>query len=451
MEEMECELDESQTLKLKLVEERKKHENTKQELLEVKSSRNSMVFSDSGCDADDAVENEEREVVDYLVRELENERKKRQEAELAKISKEKQLLNLMRKREHVGWDRWKYSPQVRSVDYLNCLSGHRDENVLRRRNKSASLNSLNNQGSDGGAAPQGLGLQKWYSVDEMDEQVQDDTYSEASSQEDERERMKQLTEKVANLERELVREKTIREVSEKTVAKLHFEKEELYEELDETRYQLHMSQLDLTFDEEGYEEELLFEKKEEEEEEEVEEYEENCAAGIQSPHGQEKCVKPGNQWTNNRGQSPNSFAEFPRNRELPSIRQLDSPIGQVSSSSSGTQSPNREHYSLSDLRLSNQLRNQTSGIKPMTGSWVNMNVQHYELDDYDFELDVEQEKTPLSFMETLRRLRMHTSSLYNEAVSEGKELRLLRDRVSRVYTPPKIKLPNRRRHSISFF
>ncbi|KAK3727075.1 hypothetical protein QZH41_007290, partial [Actinostola sp. cb2023] len=78
LESLKGRLNEVQILKLELLKERKKHEDTKRQLDEVKSNRTSAVFSDydssccSGFDSSD---------VEMLLKELEEEKKRREAAE----------------------------------------------------------------------------------------------------------------------------------------------------------------------------------------------------------------------------------------------------------------------------------------------------------------------------------------------------------------------------------
>ena len=81
----------------------------------------------------------------------------------------------------------------------------------------------------------------------------------------------------------------------------------------------------------------------------------------------------------------------------------------------------------------NKLQSQTEKLRRsrLTSSWRSVNAQFYELDEYDNEIKVELD--PSNILDTLRRLKTYTNSLYHdEILKERDELRHLKRRASRL-------------------
>ena len=391
----------------------------------MQSSRSSVALSDSGCDPDERTDHDDGDVVDLLMRELERERKMRQDAEKAQRFQPTKVSGLARKQGRPLSELGKSWSLFRSVDLLSGPSEGAGPVQRVEMYRSASLNVLNDEKlfTPQDRSRTGLNFKPEPTIvrcpNEIDQRLDDGTDLDGSSRTEEG--MDALAGKVADLERKLKREKALRERSEKEIVILCQEKEELCEELDETRHQLHMSLQDLS---------------------RLNEEESSSADSLDAEFDTSLTYHEGNALMRE------------ASRQRPTIRVRPSSCAEVSAESPMEFRPfsaSKEYYSLSDLSYSGQLGRQSAGMKMVSSSWWNLNVEHYELDDYNSEIDVEQEKTPLGFLETLRKLRLRTKSLYENAVNEGKDLELLRDKVgSGCRTNPRKSAPTRR-HSAWLF
>ena len=247
MEELENDLDETQTLKLRLIEEQKRHPSIARELEKVK--RNSLVYSDSGSSglfADyDSVPSDDSEFIRYSPPGLEQklEREYDKSTALAQSS--------LARNEEFEWEHEDGWRGFGSADHIDTLSNDTNKNrSLDNLRKSSSLGRLNHILVERPANNQRERLRKW-NVEAFSTNRKESSEQNSES----------LEEKVALLERKLQDEKHRRKISENEVATLQSQKEELFEELEDTREQLRMSHLNLYY-EDDFEEELFFEDEE---------------------------------------------------------------------------------------------------------------------------------------------------------------------------------------------
>lgn len=201
---------------------------------------------------------------------------------------------------------------------------------------------------------------------------------------DEKER-KSLEEKVTVLQKQLQDEKRRRDISEREVAKLQIEKEDLCIELEDTREQLRESQLNLFFEDDNEEPELCFDQS----------ADENESLGFYGAETKDDSVLIDRR----RQCSPSDNATTSTYRSSPCLDKL-----QVQT----------EHLSRGRL----------------TASWKSLNAHYYELDEYDDEINVELDAS--NVLDTLRRLKIHTNALYNDVLNERDELRYLKGIASRM-------------------
>lgn len=378
LSELENDLDETQSLKLRLIEEEKRHRNTKKELEDIR--RSSIVFSDSSSsglfadyDSNPSDDDEfpgsasaEGEGVDNLASGGED-----SEVMSGLVSCGFPNTDLpLALNEDLEWEHEDGWRRFGSVDRLNTLSRKRPKKLgcLDKLQKSASLGRLNETG--------------WHrSGNENFLKQRNDSSSSLKIGHEDRKQLDSLEDKVALLEKQLQDEKRRREVSENEVAKLQLEKEDLHAELEDTRDQLRESQMNLYYDEDDYEEELCFEK-------------------------------GANDSDSTDGLTDQAIAAKRKTRHSPT----DNDVTAARCGSPGL----------------NKLQSQTEHLRSsrLTGSWRSINAQFYELDEYDNEIKVELD--PSNILDTLRRLKTHTNSLYNEILNERDELRHLKRRASKL-------------------
>ena len=385
LSELENDLDETQSLKLRLIEEEKRHRTTKKELDEMK--RNSVVFSDSSSSGlypdydSNPSDGEESEYTIFSPRVvLDNVASGDEDnSPLSDDQTQGELQNagpLLAKTEDFEWedeDGWR---KFGSVDSLDTLSGKKVKNGLFNSLwKSSSLGRLNERGQDSGMA-------KRSSEKRLKQKI--NSPGSLNRGKKDKKQLESLEDKVAILEKQLQDEKRRRENSEHEVAQLQLEKEGLYLKLEDTRDQLRESQLNLFYEGDDYEEELCFE---------------------QGGNDNESTGFCG---------APNQLAvPLERKHQFPST---DSEITAARCGSPGL----------------NKLQSQTEHLRRtrLTASWRSLNAHFYELDEYDDEITVELD--PSNILDTLRRLKTHTNALYNDVLNERDELRYLKKRASRL-------------------
>ena len=379
LSELENDLDETQSLKLRLIEEEKRHRNTKKELEDIR--RSSIVFSDSSSsglfadydsnpsDDDEFAGSEppkEEEEVDDAASGGEDNKAMSGLVSCGFPNTELPLaLN-----EDLEWEHEDDWRRFGSVDRLHTLSRKRSKKLgcLEKLQKSASLGRLNETG--------------WHrSGNENVLKQRNESLSSLKIRHEDRKQLDSLEDKMALLEKQLQDEKRRREISENEVAKLQLEKEDLHAELEDTRDQLRESQLNLYYDEDDYEEELRFEK----------------GAGDSDSTD---------------GMTDQATAAKRKNRYSPTDND-------VTAARCGSPGLNKFQSQTEHLRRSR-----------LTGSWRSVNAQFYELDEYDNEIKVELD--PSNILDTLRRLKTYTNSLYNEILNERDELRHLKRRASKL-------------------
>ncbi|XP_068702768.1 paramyosin-like [Montipora foliosa] len=375
LSELENDIDETQSLKLRLVEEKKRHRNTRKELEDIR--RSSIVFSDSsssGLFADyDSNLSEDNEFGGNVSLEGEEQRGE------ATIEGNMVLINGFMPhrfqnterfdafRDALEWeheDGWK---QFGSADHLDILSRKRTGEVGWHENlrKSSSLGTINETGRRRSEFAR-------YGSEEDLKYWEESVSSRLRGEEE----VESLEDKVALLEKQLQAEKRRREVSEHEVAKLQSEREELCAELEETRDQLRESQLNLFYEDDDYEEEL--------------------------------CLKHGDD-----GGDPSAGFSGKKKVTVESEARYLSANSEMSAAR--CHSPEF-----------NKLQSQTERLKRtrLTSSWRSVNSQFYELDEYDDEIKVELD--PSNFFDTLRQLKACTNSLYHEILNERDELQYLK-------------------------
>ena len=375
-------------MKLRLIEEEKRHKNTKKELEEIR--RNSIIFSDSsssGLFVDyDSNPSVEGELTDCSPREEElgadngasgdEDSSARIEQVPREFQSTKQLL--IARNEDLEWEHEDGWRRFGSADHLDTLSRKRTKKLgsLDKLWKSASLGRLNETARFRSFAK--------YGSQESLKQGNESSSSLKRRSKDGK-HLESLEDKVAILEKKLQDEKRKREISENEVARLQLEKEDLCLELEDTRDELRESQMNLYYAEDDYEEELCFEQRDDE----------NDSAGL--------C-----------GITDQAGTAERKTRYSPT----DSDITAARCSSPGL----------------NKLQSQTEHLRRsrLTGSWRSVNAQFYELDEYDNEIKVELD--PSNILDTLRRLKTYTNSLYNDILNESDELRHLKRRASRLET-----------------
>ena len=389
MAELENDLDETQSLKLSLIEEQKRHKNTKKELEEIR--RSSLIFSDSsssGLFADyDSAPSDEDEFVDYSPREEVENGSSQDEGHSSLLDQMQDAFQnfepLLARNDDLEWEHEDGWRKFGSVDNLNTLSLRKSKRgSLLNLRKTASLGRLNDNvrkkhvndvrrrsGSGG----------KWNSEEKLKQNNESSGALNRPKGDEQKFESKSLENKVALLEKQLQEEHQKRLISENEVAKLQMEKENLNEELEDTRDQLRLSHLNLYCEDDDYEEELYFDQADD-------------AGDFTEPHNK------------------TSVAEG-KMRFLPA----DSDEAAVCCSSP-------------------ELLSQTEYMRTtrLTESWSKVNSQFYELDEYDNEIKVELD--PSNIMDSLRRLKTHTNCLYNDILYERYELQNLKKRASRLGT-----------------
>lgn len=393
LSELENDLDETQSLKLSLIEEQKRHKNTKKELEEIR--RSSIVFSDSsssGLFADyDSAPSDGEEYGDYSTRkEIENTPSlnddhsaslfDQDQSEFQDPEPQSAAINDDLEWEHEdGWRKFG------SLDNLHSLTRRKsEESSSNKLRKSSSMGKLNSDGRERYVSERRRsGHARWCSDESLEGGRKWSSSPHRSKSDDGK--MDLLESKVALLEKRLRDEQRKRQISENEVAKLQVEKENLFEELEDTRDQLHirLSHLNLyCADDDCYEGESYFEQSE----------------------------------------NVNDFSEVRKvNCEIRSVeRPTLAPAG-IEETASRSSSPGVD-----------KLRSQSEQMRRtrLTGSWRTVNAQFYELDEYDDEIKVELD--PSNIMDTLRRLKTYNNVLYNDVLYERDELKSLKRRASRL-------------------
>ena len=386
--ELENDLDETQSLKLSLIEEQKRHKNTKKELEEIR--RSSLIFSDSsssGLFADyDSAPSDENEFADYSPRE-EIENGSSQDEGNSSLLDQVQVAfpnfePLLARNDDLEWEHEDGWRKFGSVDNLNTLSRRKSKGgSLLNLRKTASLGRLNDdvrkKHKNEVRRCSGSG-RKWNSEEKLEQNNESSGALNRPKIDEQQFESVSLENKVALLEKQLQEEQQKRLISENEVAKLQMEKENLNEELEDTRDQLRLSHLNLYCEDDDYEEELFFDQADE-------------AGDFIEPH--------------------NKTALEGKMRFSPT-----------------------ESDEAATCCSSPQLLSQTERMRTtrLTGSWRKVNSQFYELDEYDNEIKVELD--PSNIMDALRRLKTYTNCLYNDILYERDELEHLKKRAARLET-----------------
>ena len=379
LSELENDLDETQSLKLRLIEEEKRHRYTKKELEEIR--RSSIVFSDSSSsglfpDYDSNPSDES---------EAEVQRDEMREGEDCSLFQKEQTHGshesfalMLTDNEDFEWEHEDGWRNFGSADGLDTLCRRKIQNGLfdEPLRKSSSLGRLNGKQQRSRLAKR--------SNKKCLQQRKNSHDSPDKGKRDEKER-KSLEEKLAVLQKQLQDEKRRRDISEREVAKLQIEKEDLCIELEDTREQLRESQLNLFFEDDNEEPELCFDQS----------ADENESLGFYGAETKDDSVLIDRR----RQCSPSDNATTSTYRSSPCLDKL-----QVQT----------EHLSRGRL----------------TASWKSLNAHYYELDEYDDEINVELDAS--NVLDTLRRLKIHTNALYNDVLNERDELRYLKGIASRM-------------------
>ena len=389
MAELENDLDETQSLKLSLIEEQKRHKNTKKELEEIR--RSSLIFSDSsssGLFADyDSAPSDENEFVDYSPREEIENGSSQDEGHSSLLDQMQDAFQnfepLLARNDDLEWEHEDGWRKFGSVDNLNNLSRRKSKRgSLLNLRKTASLGRLNDDvrkkhvsearrrsGSGG----------KWTSEEKLEQNNESCGALNRPKKDEQQFKSVSLENKVALLEKQLQEEQQKRLISENEVAKLQMEKENLNEELEDTRDQLRLSHLNLYCEDDDYEEELYFVQADD-------------VSDFTEPHNKTPVLE---------GKMRFSPADSDE-------------------AAACCSSP--------------ELLSQTERMRPtrLTESWRKVNSQFYELDEYDNEIKVELD--PSNIMDALRRLKTHANCLYNDILFERDELQHLKKRASRLGT-----------------
>lgn len=390
--ELENDLDETQSLKLSLIEEQKRHKNTKKELEEIR--RSSIIFSDSsssGLFADyDSAPSDENESVDYSPREEIENGSSRDEGHSSLLDQMQDGFQnsepLLARNDDLEWEHEDGWRKFGSVDNLDTLSRRKTKRgSLIKLRKTASLGRLNDNvrkkhesevrrrsGSGG----------KWTSEENLKQNNESSGSLNRRKRDEQQFKSISLENKVALLEKQLQDEQQKRLISENEVAKLQMEKENLNEELEDTRDQLTLSHLNLYCEDDDYEEEFYFDQAED-------------AGDFTEPHDKTAALE-----------------------------------GKMRFSPTDSD----ETAACCGSPLASELLSQTERMRTtrLTESWRKVNSQFYELDEYDNEIKVELD--PSNIMDTLRRLKTYTNCLYNDILYERDELQHLKKRASRLET-----------------
>ena len=389
MAELENDLDETQSLKLSLIEEQKRHKNTKKELEEIR--RSSLIFSDSsssGLFADyDSAPSDENEFVDYSPREEIENGSSQDEGHSSLLDQMQDAFQnfepLLAINDDLEWEHEDGWRKFGSVDNLNNLSRRKSKRgSLLNLRKTASLGRLNDdvRKKHVSEARRGSGSGgKWTSEEKLEQNNESCGALNRPKRDEQQFKSVSLENKVALLQKQLQEEQQKRLISENEVAKLQMEKENLNEELEDTRDQLRLSHLNLYCEDDDYEEELYFVQADD-------------ASDFTEPHNKTAVLE---------GKMRFSPADSDEAAACCSSPEL----------------------------LSQTERMRTTRL---TESWRKVNSQFYELDEYDNEIKVELD--PSNIMDALRRLKTHTNCLYNDILFERDELQHLKKRASRLGT-----------------
>ena len=390
MAELENDLDETQSLKLSLIEEQKRHKNTKKELEEIR--RSSLIFSDSsssGLFADyDSAPSDENEFLDYSPREEIENGSSQDEGHSSLLDQMQDVFQisepLLARNDDLEWEHVDGWRKFGSVDNLNTLSRRKSKRgSLLNLRKTASLGRLNDNvrkkhesevrrrsGSGG----------KWSSEEKLKHNDESSGALNRPKRDEQQFKTISLENKVALLEKQLQEEQQKRLISQNEVARLQMEKENLNEELEDTRDQLRLSHLNLYCEDDYYEEELYFDQADD-------------AGDFTEPHSKTAALEGKMRFS-----APTDSDEAAACCSSPEL-------------------------------LSQTERMRTTRL---TESWRKVNSVFYELDEYDDEIKVELD--PSNIMDALRRLKTYTNCLYNDILYERDELQHLKKRASRLET-----------------
>ena len=383
MAELENDLDETQSLKLSLIEEQKRHKNTKRELEDIR--RSSLIFSDSsssGLFADyDSAPSDENEFVDYSPREEIENGSSQDEGRSSLLDQMQDSFQnsepLLARNDDLEWEHEDGWRKFGSVDNLDTLSRRKSKRgSLLKLRKTSSLGRLNDTARKKHESEirrrSGSG-EKWNSEEKL---IQNNESPSALRTRDEQQvKSISLENKVTLLQKQLQEEHQKRLMSENEVAKLQMEKENLNEELEDTRDQLRLSH----YEDDDYDDELYFDEADD-------------AGELTEPHNITATLEGKMKFSPTDGDEAGACCSSP------------------------------------DL-LSQTERMRTTRL---TESWRKVNSQFYELDEYDNEIKVELD--PSNIMDALRRLKTYTNCLYNDILYERDELQHLKKRASRLET-----------------
>ena len=384
--ELENDLDETQSLKLSLIEEQKRHKNTKQELEEIR--RSSLIFSDSsssGLFADyDSAPSDENEFVDYSPREQTENGSSQDEGHSSLFDPMQDAFQnsepLTARNDDLEWEHEDGWQRFGSVDNIDTLSRRKSKRgSLLKLRKTSSLGRLNDcvrKKHDSEVRCRSGSGGKWSSEENL-KQNNESSGSLNRRTREQSDKSISLENKVALLQKQLQEEHQKRLMSENEVAKLQIEKENLNEELEDTRDQLRLSHLNLYCQDDDYEDELYFDQ----------------------------------------ADDPGDFTEPCNKTATLEGKMRVSP----------THSDEAAACCSSPELLSQTERMRTTRL---TESWRKLNSQFYELDEYDNEIEVELD--PSNIMDALRRLKTYTNCLYNDILYERDELQCLKKRASRL-------------------
>ncbi|XP_031562048.1 uncharacterized protein LOC116297872 [Actinia tenebrosa] len=378
LEDMRERLSEVQVLKLELLKERKKHDSTKRELEEVKSNRNSVVFSDhdsSYCSGFDSPDTDT--TTGYLLRELEEEKRRREEAEYVKRCHEQELSYLSTKNKELEESHSFLLRQFKSVEDIYQV---RDEIWHERRPcKAASVANLCLHNKS--LSKEEI-LTKWKSDDSGAK------LREYSSCGFDNPGVLALAEKVSDLELQLIEEREKRLVSEIEISKLEADNTQLQFELEETR--------DKSRDSISFEHELVW--------------------------GQDYYDDDMNMKSDEHYEYRYNTCTLGRGFSCPVLNQSDLNLRHPSK-------PRQKELCM---------RRPVSyhGCTDVSNNWQNRNEEHYEMDEYEHEMEKNPDLRDTDLKYILRRLKLKTWNLYHDIVMGSAELKILGNRAERLRSYP---------------
>lgn len=378
-------LNELQVLKLELIKERKKNEETRKQLEDVKSNRTSAVFSDydssccSGYDSSD---------VTSLLKELEEEKKRREAAEKRTDELVESHQHILRHFKSLEDVRFSKSPQ-KNLPW-----------------KTASLADLCWPDQNSPPFDVSKNVTKWPSIDSGAQMREYSSHGNSFIGDDETTGVLALAERVSSLESQLEQEINKREDAEYEVTKLEIENRSLHDELFETRDQLFETHDELV----ETRDQLLAASQHDllEEDDQGESWEEK-------DYLKEATIRADSLFLHD------EFG-FGRRASCPSLNQaeLANPNGEVQlrhSVKRGMGRPVSYHGNTNIPHL-----------------WQNRNTEHYEMDQYDSEIKHNIDPRDKDFRYVLRRLKLDTWKLYNDVLINGAMLKSTTDRLQRLST-----------------